>query len=67
MYSVKNSDIVANNSLCLRNISKEATADVINDTSLYGHIYAFSVDYRPVTINYVLDIHKYLMEKNNIR
>ena len=31
------------------------------------YFYDFSVDYKPIEVNNVLDIHKYLMEKNNIK
>ena len=34
---------------------------------LYGSIYDFSVDYIAIAVDDILDIHKYLMEKNNIK
>ena len=36
-------------------------------TGLYCHVYDFSFDYRAIAIDDILDIHKYLMEKNNIK
>ena len=33
---------------------------------LNGYVYDFSVDYDTITIDDILDIHKYLMKKNNI-
>ena len=33
-------------------------------TGLYGYIFDFTVDYDAITINDILDIHKYLMKKN---
>ena len=36
-------------------------------TGLNGYIYDFSVDYDAVSVGDILDIHKYLMEKNNIK
>ena len=36
-------------------------------TELYGGISDFSVDYRAIGVDDILDIHKYLMEKNNIK
>ena len=48
------------NTLCLGNISKETDANGTDKTSLYGHIYDFSVDYNPIAIDNILDIHKYL-------
>ena len=31
-----------------------------------GYVYDFSVDYDPVAVDDTIDIHKYLMKKNNI-
>ena len=31
-----------------------------------GYIYAFSVDYDAIAVDNIKNIHKYLMEKNNI-
>ena len=36
-------------------------------TGLYETAYDFSVDYKPIAVDDILDIHKYLMEKNNIK
>ena len=36
-------------------------------TGLYGWVYDFSVDYDAITVDEILDIHKYLMEKKNIK
>ena len=35
-------------------------------TGLNGYVYEFSVDYDGIAVNDVLDIHKYLMKKNNV-
>ena len=35
-------------------------------TGLNGYVYDFSVDYRAIAADKILDIHKYLMENNNI-
>ena len=35
-------------------------------TELNGYIYDFSTDYNAIPVSDVLDIHKYLMEKNKI-
>ena len=35
-------------------------------TSLKGRVYDFSVDYDIISVSDILDIHKYLMEKNKI-
>ena len=36
-------------------------------TGLNGLVYDFSVDYRTIAGDDMLDIHRYLMEKNNIK
>ena len=35
-------------------------------TRLNGYVYDFSVNYNAIKTSDVLDIHKYLMEKNNL-
>ena len=35
-------------------------------TSLQGCVYDFSADYDAIEVSDILDIHKYLMEKNGI-
>ena len=36
------------------------------DTALYGNVYDLSIDYGAITNDKILDIHKYLIEKNGI-
>ena len=36
-------------------------------TGLNRYVYDFSVDYNAIKADNILDIHKYLMEKNNIK
>ena len=38
----------------------------MKDTGLSGYVYDFSVDYDTTDIDDIKDIHKYLMQKNNI-
>ena len=53
--------------LCLGNISKEwSTIDNMKKTNLKGCVYDFSVDYDAIKVSAILDIHKYLMERNKI-
>ena len=61
-FKAKDSEIVAS-PLCLGNISK----DNMENTRLNGYVYDFSVDYDAIPVDDILDIHKYLMEKNNIK
>ena len=35
-------------------------------TGFDDYVYDFSVDYDAVFVDYILDIHKYLMKKNNM-
>ena len=64
-FKAKVSKIIAT-PLCLGNISKDLAVDNMKDTGLNGYVYDFSVDYNAIAINYIKDIHKYLMKKNNI-
>ena len=64
-FKVKDSEIVAR-PLCLGNISKDFSVGNIKKTGLNGYVYDFSVDYDAIAVEDILDIHKYLMEKNGI-
>ena len=50
----------------LGNISKDWSVDNMKRTGFTGYVYDFSVDYLAVAVDGIKDIHKYLMEKNNI-
>ena len=50
----------------LGNISKDWLIDNVKKTRLKGYVYDFSVDYNAIVVSDILDIHKYLMEKNEI-
>ena len=39
----------------------------MKNASFYGYSYNFSVAYDSIDVNDVLDIHKYLMTKHNIK
>ena len=58
------SEIVAS-PLCLGNISKDWLIDNMKMTGLNGYVYDFSIDYDPIAVDDIKDIHKYLMQKNN--
>ena len=64
-FKAKHSEIVAT-PLCLGNISKDFSVDNMKKTGLNGYVYDFSVDYDAIAVDDILDIHKYLMEKNGI-
>ena len=65
-FKAKDSEIVVT-PLCLGNISKDFSVDNMKKTGLNGYVYDFSVDYDAIGVDDILDIHKYLMEKNNIK
>ena len=39
---------------------------IMKKTGLNGYVFDFSVDYDAITVDDILDIHKYLMKKNGI-
>ena len=62
---VKDSEIVAA-SLYLENISKVWSADNMKKAGLHSYVYDFSVNYDAIAVDVILDIHNYLMKKNNM-
>ena len=63
-FKAKDCEIVAT-PLCLRNISIDWTVDNMKKTELNGYVYDFSVDYA-IAVDDILDIHNYLLKKNDI-
>ena len=64
-FKAKDSEIVAS-PLCLGNISKDWSVDNMKKTGFNGYVYDFSVDYDAIAFYNILNIHKYLMKKNNM-
>ena len=64
-FKAKDFEILAT-PLCLENISKDWSVDNMKTTGFNGYVYDFSVDYDAIAVDDIKDIHKYLMEKNNI-
>ena len=64
-FEAKDSEIVAT-PLYLGNISKDWSTDNIKKTGFNEYVYDFSVDYDATDVDDIVDIHKYLMKKNNI-
>ena len=52
--------------LCLGNISGDFSANNRTKTGLSGCVYNFPVDYKTFDISDIINIHKYLMKKNEI-
>ena len=65
-FKAKDSEIVPY-PLCVGKVSKDFSLINATNTGLYGYIYDFSVDYKAITNDKIHDIHRYLMEKNNIK
>ena len=53
--------------LCLGNLSKDFSVDHMKNTGLNRYVYDFSVDYDHIPVDDILDIHKYLMKKHDIK
>ena len=53
--------------LCLGNVSKDFSADNLKKTGSYGYVYGFSVDNDSIYAADILDIHKCLTKKQNIK
>ena len=64
-FKAKDSEIVTT-PLCLGNISKDWCIDNMKITGFNSFAYDFSVDYDAIAVDDILDIHKYLMKKNNM-
>ena len=64
-FKAKDSDIVGA-PLCLGNISNNWSIDNMKKLGFNGYVYDFSVDYDANDVDDLLDIHKYLVKKNNI-
>ena len=61
----KDSENVAS-PLCLGNISKDWSIDIMKRTGFTGYVYDFSVDYAATDVDDIKDIHWYLVKKNDI-
>ena len=64
-FKAKDSEITAY-PLYVGNISKDWSVDNMKKTGFNGYIYDFSVDYDTIEVSDILDIHKYLMKKNEV-
>ena len=52
--------------LYLGNISEDFSVDNMKNTGLHGYVYDFSVDYDVISVDDILDIHKYFMKKHDV-
>ena len=53
--------------ICLGSISNGFSATESREISLYGNAYNFSVDYNSIDKSDILNIHKFLMNKTNMK
>ena len=68
IYKFKAKDFKINVApLYLGSASKDFLADNMKETGLHGYVYDFSVDYDNIDVADILDIHKYLMKKHDIK
>ena len=65
-FKAKYSEILAT-PLCLGNISINSSVNSIKNIGLNGYVNDFSVDCGAIAIDDILDIHKYLMKKDDIK
>ena len=65
-FKGKDSEIVTIPS-CLGNISKDFSVNNMKKTGLNRYVYDFSVDYDAIAVDDILDIHKYLMKKHDMK
>ena len=64
-FKAKDSEIFVG-PICLGNVSKDLSVDNMKKTGFNGYVYDFSVDYDAITVDDILDVHNYLMRKDNI-
>ena len=65
-FKAKNSEI-KKYPFCLGNISGKLSANKMKKARLIGCVYNFSVDYRAFDTSNIIDIHKYLINKYDIK
>ena len=62
-----NENVKFPNQFCLQSISNGFSATESREVSLNENVYDSSVDYNSIDKSDILNIHKYLMKKNNIK
>ena len=61
-FKARDSEI-KNYPLCLGNVSKDFTIHNMKKAELKGSVKFFSIDYRPINTNEILEIHRYLIKE----
>ena len=65
-FKASNKNVNFPSQFCLGSISDKSDYVDSQELSLKGNVYDFSVDYGAIDKSIILNIHKYLMIKNNI-
>ena len=66
-FKAEKKDVNFPTKFCLGSISNGFSTTVSREISLNGNVHDFSVDYNSIDKSDILNIHKYLMTKNNIK
>ena len=66
-FKADNKSVIFPNQFCLGSISNGFSTIKSREVSLNGNVYDFSVVYSSIDKSDILNIHKYLMTKNNIK
>ena len=66
-FKADNKNVNFTTQLCLGSIFNGFSASASREVSLNGNMYDFSVDYSSIDAFDILNIHMYLMAKNNIK
>ena len=66
-FKAENENVNFPTQFCLGSISDVFSATEFREVHLNGIVYEFSVDYNSIDKSDILNIHKYLMTKNNIK
>ena len=67
LFTILTIDPLTSFTICLWNISNGLKATESKEVSLLGNVYNFSVDYNFIDKSDIINIHKYLMTKNDIK
>ena len=66
-FESDNKNVNFPNQFCLRSICNGFSATESSEVSLNGNVYDVSVDYNSIEKSDILNIHKYLLTKNDIK
>ena len=67
IYKFKAKDNIIWYNFCSGSVSKDFTNDEQSEISLNGTVYDFSVDQSSIKIEDILNIHQYLLIRNNMK